>query len=344
MPRSADLPTPSRRDFLKMSSLAGAVPLGLLLDETPPGPLLPKPIRNPEAWATARVVPPPPLPSMDVIASNRLGFGPRPGFQDAFQALGATPQERLQAYVDQQLSYATVDDAACNARLAAACFTTLNKSLTQLWADHVYNNTQGWSYRMLPITESERATWIRAVYSQRQLFEVLVDFWHNHFNVHGWHSYAGPVFVHYDRDVIRAHALGNFRQMLEAVAKSTAMLYYLDNYLNQVGGFNENFARELLELHTMGAENYLGFDGQTVQEDDLIPPVRRGGNLLHPERKARADLVSQARLDGLFGQRWKTETVNSVIKRKFGDTIRSRTRSLQRREPIIKGLVYNIHR
>jgi len=86
-----------------------------------------------------------------------------------------------------------------------------------------------------------------------------------------------------------------------------------------------------------------GFDGQTVQEADLIPPVRRGGNLLSPERKARADLVSQARLDGLFGQRWKTETVNSVIKRKFGDTIRSRKRSLQRREPIIKGMVYNIH-
>ncbi len=76
-----------------------------------------------------------------------------------------------------------------------------------------------------------------------------------------------------------------------------------------------------------------GFDGQTVRDDDLIPPIRRGGTLLNPERKARADLVSQARLDGLFGQRWKTETVNSVIKRKFGDTIRSRKRSLQRREP-----------
>jgi hypothetical protein len=87
-----------------------------------------------------------------------------------------------------------------------------------------------------------------------------------------------------------------------------------------------------------------GFDGQTVQDDDLVPPVRRGGNLLSPERKARADLVSQARLDGLFGQRWKTETVNSVIKRKFGDTIRSRKRSLQRRVSIIKGLVYNTHR
>lgn len=87
-----------------------------------------------------------------------------------------------------------------------------------------------------------------------------------------------------------------------------------------------------------------GFDGQAVRADDLVPPVRRGGHLVHPERRARADLVAHARLDGLFGQRWKSETVHSVIKRKFGDTLRSRKRSLQRREPIIKGLVYNIHR
>jgi hypothetical protein len=86
-----------------------------------------------------------------------------------------------------------------------------------------------------------------------------------------------------------------------------------------------------------------GFDGQTVQAGDLIPPIRRGGNLVDPDRKARADLVAAARLDGLFGQRWKTETVNSVIKRKFGDDIRSRRRSLQNREPLIKGLVYDIH-
>jgi hypothetical protein len=66
--------------------------------------------------------------------------------------------------------------------------------------------------------------------------------------------------------------------------------------------------------------------------------------LVDPDRKARADLVATARLDGLFGQRWKTETVNSVIKRKFGETICSRKAQLQNREPIIKVLVYNIHR
>jgi len=69
----------------------------------------------------------------------------------------------------------------------------------------------------------------RAVYSRRQLVEVLSDFWHNHFNVYAWEFWEGPVWVHYDRDVIRPNVLGNFRQMIESVTKSTDMLFYLDN-------------------------------------------------------------------------------------------------------------------
>ena len=87
-----------------------------------------------------------------------------------------------------------------------------------------------------------------------------------------------------------------------------------------------------------------GFDAKEITDGDLVYPIRCYGKLSDPKRQARADLVSQARLDGLFGYRWLVETVNSVIKRKFGDTIRSRTWFLQRREPIIKGFVYNIHR
>jgi hypothetical protein len=87
-----------------------------------------------------------------------------------------------------------------------------------------------------------------------------------------------------------------------------------------------------------------GFDGGDVQSDDLIPPVRRGGNLVAADRKARADLVAAARLDGLYGLRWLAEMVHSVIKRKFGDAVRSRLYWLQYREPAIKGLIYNIHR
>lgn len=87
-----------------------------------------------------------------------------------------------------------------------------------------------------------------------------------------------------------------------------------------------------------------GFDSKTTKPTDLIPPRRPGGHLKALERKERADLVAAARLDGLFGQRWKVETVISVIKRKVGGSIRARKISLQRREPAIKGLVYNIHR
>ena len=88
-----------------------------------------------------------------------------------------------------------------------------------------------------------------------------------------------------------------------------------------------------------------GFDVRSVRPDDLIPPRRTGPkrSITAPERRARADLVSAARLDGLFGQRWKVEKVISVIKRKIGNAIRARKYSLQRREPAIKMLVYNIH-
>ena len=87
-----------------------------------------------------------------------------------------------------------------------------------------------------------------------------------------------------------------------------------------------------------------GFDGKHVETSDLIPPMRRNGKVLAPARKARADLVSQARLDGLYGQRWMCETVHSVIKRKCGDTIRSRDPERQKCESLVKAVVYDLHR
>ena len=86
-----------------------------------------------------------------------------------------------------------------------------------------------------------------------------------------------------------------------------------------------------------------GFDGRTVREGDLIPVIRRGNALRNPTLIARAELVAQARLDGKMGQRWKVETVNSVIKRMFGEHIRSRSDDLRTREPFVKALVYNLH-
>jgi len=189
---------------------------------------------------------------------DHLTFGATAASIAEFNALGANDDARLNAFLDQQLNPAAINDSAVDSRLAAAGYTTLGKSLAQLWADHVAADP-AYDVRMRPASEAQRSALVRAVHSRRQLLEVVSGFWHDHFNVTVTDFSAGPVYVHYQRDVIRANALGNFRTMLEAVAQSTAMMYYLDNLSNTRSGPNENFARELMELHTLGAENYLGF-------------------------------------------------------------------------------------
>jgi uncharacterized protein (DUF1800 family) len=121
----------------------------------------------------------------------------------------------------------------------------------------------------------------RALQSDRQLEEVLVDFWYNHFNVDAGKGSVRAMVTAYERDAIRPHVLGKFRELLEATANSPAMLFYLDNYQSSVPmpapappingrpllklpaarGLNENYARELMELHT------LGVDGGYSQKD-----------------------------------------------------------------------------
>ena len=214
------------------------------------------------------------LPPLAVIVSNRTGFGPRPGDIEAFQALGASDTARLEAYVDQQLHPESLDDSQVEARLVAAGLTTLSKTREQLWQDHHLTAQNNYAIRYAPIYQTQRAAYVRAVYSRRQLTEVLADFWHNHFNIHAPDYWIGPLWVHYDRDVIRPHLLGNFREMLETVAKSFPMLHYLDLFVNTVVGPNENFARELFELHTLGAENYLGVrDPEDVPLDAERRPI-----------------------------------------------------------------------
>lgn len=112
----------------------------------------------------------------------------------------------------------------------------------------------------------------RAVYSNRQLEELLSDFWFNHFNVFFDKGADRVLTAAYERDAIRPNVLGHFRDLLEATAKSPAMLFYLDNWQSvapqssarprqQSRGLNENYARELMELHT------LGVDGGYTQKD-----------------------------------------------------------------------------
>ena len=232
-------------------------------------------LRRPRA-ADAVDAPATPPPSLALAVYNRCAFGPRPGDLAAFEALGADDDARLAAWVASQLSPNDADDPDFlnrkngNAGLGIPSpgFATLDKTLTQLWTDHRVNNVEA----NRPADETRLLTWTRMVYSKWQLREVLVDFWMNHFNVYGFETYTRETLVHWDRDVIRPHVFGNFRDLLEATAKSTTMLYYLDNYTNTRTGPNENYARELFELHTLGAENYLGVANPlNVAQGDLWP-------------------------------------------------------------------------
>jgi len=135
----------------------------------------------------------------------------------------------------------------------------------------------------------------RALYSNRQLEEVLVDFWLNHFNVFNGKGPARMLLTSYERDAIRPNVLGKFRDLLLATARHPAMLHYLDNWQSQAPredlapppanvrrpGLNENYGRELMELHT------LGVDGGYTQ-DDIIAVARAftGWTIYDPNRIA----------------------------------------------------------
>ena len=129
------------------------------------------------------------------------------------------------------------------------------------------------------VTELQRAKLLRAVYSERQLYEVVVDFWENHFSIFANKDADRLLLTGFDRDSIRPFALGRFRDLLGATAHSPAMLFYLDNWQSSVlreypatkdkparksGGINENYARELMELHTLGVDG--GYTQKDVQE------------------------------------------------------------------------------
>jgi len=129
------------------------------------------------------------------------------------------------------------------------------------------------------VTDLQRAKLLRAVYSDQQLYEVMIDFWENHFSIFANKDDDRYLLTAFDRETIRPFALGRFRDLLGATAHSPAMLFYLDNWRSSVprpypakgdkpagvdGGFNENYARELMELHTLGVDG--GYAQKDVQE------------------------------------------------------------------------------
>jgi uncharacterized protein (DUF1800 family) len=208
--------------------------------------------------------------SFSDLVTSRFTFGAR--FNDPQPVPTSSPSTWFAA----QLKAPAADDPAVASRLAqvqlpitttdsTGAATTASKPLMdinlapeQLWAIKSTDTSANGAYTRRPADEVIAASWIRGTFSPWQVQEVMVDFWHNHFSVDAYQtSLIAMMWPAYD-GVLRANALGNFRAMLGAVAKSASMMYYLNQAQSVKQQPNENFAREVMELHTLGIARYLG--------------------------------------------------------------------------------------
>ncbi|MDE2491391.1 MAG: DUF1800 domain-containing protein, partial [Elusimicrobia bacterium] len=244
---------------------------------------------------------------------DRLAYGPRPGDVARVEKIGA------RAWIARQLRPASIpEDPSLEARLRA--YPELRMTAEQLIEAYpppkraaAMTDAAG---RAAPLgrpgdvgRDLAAAKILRAVYSRRQLQEVLTDFWFNHFNVSAGKDADQWLVLPYERDVIRPRVFGKFRDLLGAVAHSPAMLVYLDNASSTIDpryapegaqqdladmekamernsrgrrrlGLNENYARELMELHT------LGVDGGYTQKDVIaLARILTGWTVRRPNPK-----------------------------------------------------------
>ncbi|HET9271132.1 MAG TPA: DUF1800 family protein, partial [Vicinamibacterales bacterium] len=149
-------------------------------------------------------------------ALNRLAYGARPGDVERIQQMG------LATWIDRQLHPDAIDDSALKARLPE------QPERPARFADQM--EARRWGRQSVQALSAEKV--VRAVYSERQLEEQLVDFWFNHFNVFAGKGRTSEWIADYERHAIRPHVFGRFRDLLGATAKSPAMLFYLDNWLS----------------------------------------------------------------------------------------------------------------
>ncbi len=185
------------------------------------------------------------------LAVNRLSFGPRAGDAARVDGMG------VDNFIDEQLALGFGADEGEDLKRRLAGFDVLNATPAELYDKYERS-------RRDIVLQMSGAALLRAVYSKRQLYEVMVDFWTNHFNIYISKNNVSFLKPTDDREVIRPHALGRFRDLLGASASSPAMLMYLDNQANRKGHPDENYARELLELHTLGVDG--GYSEQDVRE------------------------------------------------------------------------------
>ncbi len=252
-------------------------------------------------------------------ALNRLGYGPRPGDLERVRRMGVA------AYIEQQLSPRSIADPAVEGALAG--HRVLGLSTVELVREYPQPTPQARQrmaqgemsrqdmMEMYPperrpvviTTQMQAARITRAVVSERQLEEVLVDFWFNHFNVYAQKGAVRWMLPAYEREAIRPYVLGRFRDLVLATARHPAMLFYLDNWLSTRAdfvvpgngpnggrrmGLNENYARELMELHTLGVDG--GYTQQDVIEVarcftgwTIDRPQQGGASLFRPQAHDR---------------------------------------------------------
>lgn len=199
---------------------------------------------------------------------NRVDFGAEPGEVDRILKQG------WKKWLDGQLKPDAIDDSAIEKRIAAD-YPSLKMELADVFANYQpkgpkpttpeerrKQNAEANRLRAKLDTELVESVLLRAVYSERRLKEVIVDFWRNHLNVDT--NKVRFQANHYEENVIRQLCFGKFEDLLLASAKHPAMLIYLDNSVSRGGALNENYAREVMELHTLGVDN--GYTQKDVTE------------------------------------------------------------------------------
>jgi uncharacterized protein (DUF1800 family) len=272
-----------------------------------------------------------PTTSPSVKILNRLTFGAGRSSMAELDRLG------FEAWLDEQLVLPTTDEDLSQ-RLGAA------KLLIEYEADRDDKNrswkarkemipyqhigasasellqltdldkySMSYEERIRPTREVQAASLIRAVHAKAQVREVMTQFWHDHFSVNAMRDeHTAAYFVAYDR-MMRENALGNFRTMLGEMTRSASMLFYLNNEASKASPANENFARELFELHTLGADNY--FNDKTTNWSD-VPGARDGqahGYIDQDVYEAARALTGWSFGDG----RWLTEGDNAPLTGEF---------------------------
>ena len=228
--------TLERREFLKLASLIAA---GATVSAcTPVYRMVGDAFDGPTPWLEGD--------GLTFRALQRMTYGPTLAERQRAATIG------LQAWVEEQLAPSAMTDLSGD--LSVRPLTSLGLEAVDLAA---------WE-RDDVVAELQRGALVRRIFSRRQLYEVLVEFWTDHFNISIEKGACWFLKTIDDRQVVRRHALGNFRDLLWASAHSPAMLVYLDNQANDRTAPNENYARELLELHTLGVDG--GYTQQDVME------------------------------------------------------------------------------